>query len=95
MYVCTLTPYCVVEVIVTFVRLPVIRSNNPVILHFLLFLAGSLSCPLVQELTTKALAACPDVLLPYFKALTLNFDPQPTAQWMESTEFMIKVRVYL
>ena len=75
------------------ILIPLVRSNNPVILHFLLSLTGSLGCPVVQELTTKALAACPDMLLPYFKALALNFDPQPAAQWMESTEFLIKVRV--
>ena len=67
------------------------RTNNPVILHLLLSLTASLGHPSVQDLVTKSLCTCHDLLIPYFKSLMLNLNPQPTSQWVEITEVMIKV----
>ena len=61
------------------------------ILHFLLSLTGSLRLKYIDHLITTTLCACPDLIIPYFGAVSLNFDPQPTSQWIHISEVVIKV----
>ena len=75
------------------VSLPVLpRTNNPAILQLLLSLSSSFStCPLAQELTTKTVVACPDLMLSYLRSISFSFEPRPTSKWVTNMEFLIRV----
>lgn len=68
------------------------RTNNPVLLHFLLSLSGRLRDATVQDLILRTLTHCPDLLVPYLRSLSLNFEPKPSSEWMVNMAFLIKVR---
>ncbi len=67
------------------------RTNNPVILQLLLSLTHSLTDPLAQELVTRSMASCPDLLLSYLKSLGLSLEPRPTSRWIQNMDLLSKV----
>ena len=68
------------------------RSNNPVLLSFIQSQTPHLSKVLVQRLIISTIAACPDLLLPYMRALPFSLEPRLSSKWVNSVEFIVKVR---
>ena len=73
--------------------LSLLRTNNPVLLQLLLSLSGSVTDPLVQELTTRTISSCPDLLLSYLRSLSASFEPKASSKWLASVDFLIKVQL--
>ena len=67
------------------------RTNNPAILQLLLSLTGSLHHRSVQDLITRAIATCPDILTPYLQTVALSFEPRPKSKWIDNVEFLTNV----
>ena len=70
-----------------------LRTNNPVILQLLLSLSGSVTDPLMRELTTRTVSSCPDLLLSYLRSLSTSFEPRANSRWMANVDFLIKVQL--
>ena len=81
-----------IKIVRLFVCLSFHRTNNPVILQLLLSLIGSITNPLMQELTTRTISACPDLLLSYLRSLSFSLEPRASSRWMTNINFLIKVR---
>ena len=70
------------------------RTNNPVLLHFLLYLSGHLGNATAQDIVSKTLSSCPDLFITYVRSLALNFEPQPTPKWFTDMAFITKASAY-
>ena len=72
-------------------QIVILRTNNPVLLHFLLSLSGRLQDSVAQEIILGTLSVCPDLIISYLSSLGLNFEPQPSSDWVMNMSFLIKV----
>jgi hypothetical protein len=70
---------------------PSCRTNNPVLLSFVLSLSTHLEQKLVALLVIKILCTCPDLLLPFLKSFPHSFEPRPAKKYVVAMEFVLKV----
>lgn len=67
------------------------RTNNPVLLHLLLFLSNCLHEPVNYNLLLDIVSKGGDLLLPFVKSLTFSLEPQPTSKWVREVSFLTQV----
>ncbi|XP_068755165.1 nucleolar pre-ribosomal-associated protein 1-like isoform X2 [Montipora capricornis] len=71
------------------------RSNNPVLLRFLQKLSSMTSDVLVQELVTKVLSCCHDLVNPFLWGLSAACEPRLSMFWVANINLVIKIFVAL
>ena len=69
------------------------RTNNPVLLHLMLFLSNCLQ----EEANLKLLLLISqegvDMLQTFVRSLTFSLEPQPTSKWLREMAFLTQVRL--
>lgn len=71
------------------------RSNNPVLLRFLLSLPKTMDDDQLIELIIKILKNSLDLISPYLNGYQMSLDPRNSQQWLNNVSFIIKLYFHL